>query len=64
MTKRRAKELLNKLKKLKVQTTLVLEYKKRDDSDSNFYEAFKCIHQKNFSVSLRRTNSIKNGENN
>ena len=94
------KELLSELKKFKVETILVLDYKKRNDckifhsnakliaSDSDIEEAFKSIHQSNMtkiknyagedcivldviiktiliflSVSIRRINSIKNGNN-
>ena len=57
MIKNKLNELLSELKKLKVQTILVLEYKKRNDrkifysstkliaSDSDIDEAFKSIHQ-------------------
>ena len=98
MIKNKLKELLSELKKFKVQTILVLDYKKRNDrkifhssakliaSDSDIDEAFKSMHQsimtkiknyackdwivldviikhKFFSVSIRRINSIKNGDN-
>ena len=57
MIKNKLKELLSDLKKFKIQTMLVLEYKKRNDrkifhssgkliaSDSNIGEAFKSLHQ-------------------
>ena len=57
MIKSKLKELLRELKKFKVQTILVLEYKKRNDqgifhlnaklisSDSDTDEAFKSMHQ-------------------
>ena len=57
MIKNKLKELLNELKKFKVQTILVLDYKKRNDrkifhssakliaSDSDIDEAFKSMHQ-------------------
>ena len=56
MIKNNLKELLSELKKLKVETTLVLEYKKRNGrkifhssvklaaSDSDTDEAFKSMH--------------------
>ena len=55
--KNRSKELLSELKKLKVQTILVLTYKRRNDSkifhlsikviasDSDIDESFKSMHQ-------------------
>ena len=55
--KNKLKELLSELKKFKVQTILVLDYKKRNDrkifhssakliaSDSDIDEAFKSMHQ-------------------
>ena len=55
--KNKLKELLSELKKFKVQTILVLEYKKRNDckifhsrsklivTDSDIDEAFKFMHQ-------------------
>ena len=55
--KNKLKELLNELKKFKVQAILVLDYKKRNDrkifhsnakliaSDSDIVEAFKSMHQ-------------------
>ena len=97
--KTKLKALLNELKTFKVQTILVLDYKKRNDckifhsstrliaSDSGIDEALKSMHQiimskiKNYvceywivldviimvlrflSVSIRRINSIKNGDN-
>ena len=54
--KNKLKELLSELKKFKVQTILVLDYKKKDDrkiiylstkliaSDSDIDEAFKAMH--------------------
>ena len=54
---KKLKELLSELKKVKVQTILVLDYKKRNDckifhssskliaSDSEIDEAFKSMHQ-------------------
>ena len=57
MIKNKLKELLSELKKFKVQTILVLDYKKRNDrkifhssakliaSDSDIDEAFKSMHQ-------------------
>ena len=57
MIKNKLKELLSELKKFKVQTILVLKYKKRNyckifhlnpeliASDSDIDEAFKCVHQ-------------------
>ena len=57
MIKNKFKKLLSKLKKLKVQTILVLNYKKRNgckifnssaklvNSDSDIDEAFKSMHQ-------------------
>ena len=57
MIKSKLKELLSELKKFKVQTILVLDYKKRNDrkifhsstkpiaSDSDIDEAFKSMHQ-------------------
>ena len=57
MIRKKIKELLSKLKKFKVQTILVLGYKKRNDckifhssakliaSDSDIDEAFKSMHQ-------------------
>ena len=57
MIKNKLKELLNELKKFKVQAVLFLDYKKRNDhkffhsstkliaSDSDIDEAFKSIHQ-------------------
>ena len=57
MIKNKLKELLSEFKKFKVQTILVLEYKKRNDckifhsctklisSDSDIDEAFKSMHQ-------------------
>ena len=57
MTKSKLKELLNELKKLKVQTVLVYDYKRRKRSqnlhsrtklivsDSDIDEAFKSMHQ-------------------
>ena len=55
--KNKLKELLSELKKFKIQTKLVLDYKKRNDhkifhsgakliaSDSDIDEAFKSMHQ-------------------
>ena len=55
--KNKLKGLLSELKKFKVQTILVLDYRKRNDrkifhssakliaSDSNIDQAFKCMHQ-------------------
>ena len=57
MVKNKLKGLLNELKKFKVQITLFLDYKKRDDrqifyscikivaSDLDIDEAFKSMHQ-------------------
>ena len=57
MIKNKFKKLLSKLKKFKVQTILVLNYKKRNGckifnssaklvySDSDIHEAFKSMHQ-------------------
>ena len=57
MIKNKLKELLSELKKFKVQTILVLDYKERNDckifhasakliaSDSDIVEAFKSMHQ-------------------
>ena len=57
MIKNKLKELLSELEKFKVQTILVLKYKKRNDckifysctkliaSDSDIDEAFKFMHQ-------------------
>ena len=57
MIKNKLKELFSELKKFKVQTILVLDYKKRNDrkifhssakliaSDSDIDEAFKSMHQ-------------------
>ena len=57
MIKNKLKELLSELKKFKVQTILVLDYKKTNDrkifhssakqiaSDSDIDEAFKSMHQ-------------------
>ena len=57
MINKKLKELLSELKKVKVQTILVLDYKKRNDckifhssskliaSDSEIDEAFKSMHQ-------------------
>ena len=57
MIQKKLKELLNELKKFKVQTILVLDYKKRNNcnifhssakliaSDSDIDEAFKSMHQ-------------------
>ena len=57
MIKNKLKEFLSELKMVKVQTILVLDYKKRNDckifhsrtklivSDSNTDEAFKSMHQ-------------------
>ena len=57
MIKNKLKDFLNELKKFKVQTILVLDYKKRNDrkifhsrtkvtaSDSDIDEAFKSMHQ-------------------
>ena len=57
MIKSKLKELLNELKKFKIQTVSVLDYKKRNDHeifhsstklitrDSNIDEAFKSMHQ-------------------
>ena len=57
MIKNKLKELLSELKKFKVQTILVLDYKKRNDckifhsstkliaNDSGIDEAFKSMHQ-------------------
>ena len=57
MIKNKLKELFSELKKFKVESILVLEYKKRNDckifhlsakliaSDSNTDEAFKSMHQ-------------------
>ena len=57
MVKNKLKGLLNELKKFKVQRTLFLDYKKRDDSqvfyscikiiasDLDIDEAFKSMHQ-------------------
>ena len=57
MIKNKLKELLSVLKKFKVQTVLLLDYKKRNDckifhsstkliaSDSDIDEAFKSMHQ-------------------
>ena len=58
MIKNKLKEFLSGLKRVKVQTILVLEYKKASDhkvfhssakliaSDSDINEAFKSIHQR------------------
>ena len=58
MSKNKLKEFLSELGKFKVQTILVLEYKKRNDRkifhsctkliacDSDIYEAFKSMHQR------------------
>ena len=40
MIKNNLKELLSELKKFKVKTILVLEYKKRNDRE--IYHSFKC----------------------
>ena len=57
MIKKKLKEFLSELKKSKVQTILVFEYKKRNDckifhsnvkviaNDSGINEAFKSMHQ-------------------
>ena len=57
MVKYKLKELLRELKKFKVQTTLVLDYKKRNDfeifhssarltdNDLDINETFKSMHQ-------------------
>ena len=57
MIKNKLKELLNELKEFKVQTILILEYKKRNDckifysrailsaSDSDIDEVYKSTHQ-------------------
>ena len=57
MIKNKLKELISELKKFKVQTILVLDYKKRNNrkifhssvtqiaSVSDIDEAFKCMHQ-------------------
>ena len=57
MIKNKLKELLNELKKFKIQTVSVLDYKKRNDHkifhsstklitrDSDIDEAFKSMHQ-------------------
>ena len=57
VTKNKLKEFLSELKKFKVQTVLVLDYKKKNDqkifhssakliaSDSGIDEAFKSMHQ-------------------
>ena len=57
MIKSKFKKLLNELKKFKVQTMLVLDYKKRNDrksihwntklisSDSDIFKALKSMHQ-------------------
>ena len=57
MIKNKSKELLSELKRFKVQTILVLDYKKRNDikifhssvkliaNDSDIDEAFKSMHQ-------------------
>ena len=66
MIKNKSKELLSDLKKLKVQTILVLTYKRRNDSkifhlsvkviasDSDIDESFKSMHQ---SIMMKRKNS-------
>ena len=58
MIKRKLKELLRELKKYKVQTILIFDYKKKDNhknfhsrakliaSDSNIDQAFKSMHQR------------------
>ena len=51
MIKKKLRELLSELKKFKVQTILVLHYKKRNDckliaSDSDIEEAFNSMRQR------------------
>ena len=77
MIKNKLKERLTDLQKFKVQTILVLEYKKRNDrkifhsnvkqiaSDSDFHEAFIYMHQ-NIMTKIKNyasEDSIKNGDN-
>ena len=68
--KNKLKELLSELKKLKVETILVLDYKKRNNrkifhsrakliaSDSDIDEAFKSIHQ---SIRTKIKNYVSEG---
>ena len=63
MIKNKLKELLSELKKFRIQTILVLEYKKRNDckgarlfaSDSDIDEAFKSMYQ---SFMTKMTNDV------